>query len=57
MNKKERYRKKFSEALQKEQLKLTSQRLAIFDEVIYGKKHRECEEICDSLKSSSVLYM
>ena len=50
MNKKEKYRKKFSEALQNEKLKLTSQRLAIFDEVIYGEKHRECEEICESLK-------
>ena len=50
MNKKEKYRKKFSEALQKEKLKLTSQRVAIFDEVIYGDKHRECEEICAALK-------
>ena len=50
MDKKEQYRKEFSEALQNEQLKLTSQRVTIFDEVIYGKKHRECEEICDSLK-------
>ena len=50
MNKKEKYTKKFSEALQNEKLKLTSQRLAIFDEVIYGEKHRECEQICNSLK-------
>jgi len=50
MNKKEKYKKRFSDALQNEKLKLTSQRLAIFDEVIYGKKHRECEEICASLK-------
>ncbi len=50
MNKKEKYQKRFSEALKNEKLKLTSQRLAIFDEVIYGKKHRECEEICNSLK-------
>ncbi|MAR15477.1 MAG: transcriptional repressor [Candidatus Marinimicrobia bacterium] len=50
MNKKEKYTKKFSKALQAEKLKLTSQRLAIFDEVIYGEKHRECEEICNSLK-------
>lgn len=53
MNKKEKYRKKFSEALQNEKLKLTSQRLAIFDEVIYGEKHRECEEICSSLKKNN----
>jgi len=50
MNKKEKYKKRFSDALQNEKLKLTSQRLAIFDEVIYGEKHRECEEICASLK-------
>ena len=50
MAKKDEYRKKFEKALQKENLKLTSQRSAIFDEVIYGKKHRECEEICDALK-------
>ncbi len=50
MNNKEKYRLKFSEALQNEKLKLTSQRIAIFDEVVYGKKHRECEEICYALK-------
>ena len=50
MSNKEKYRLKFSEALQNEKLKLTSQRVAIFDEVIYGEKHRECEEICNSLK-------
>ena len=38
MNNKEKYRLKFSEALQSEKLKLTSQRVAIFDEVIYGEK-------------------
>ena len=50
MSNKEKYRLKFSEALQNEKLKLTSQRVAIFDEVIYGEKHRECEEICYALK-------
>tara|TARA_B100000029_G_scaffold502369_1_gene577515 strand:- start:1458 stop:1889 length:432 start_codon:yes stop_codon:yes gene_type:complete len=50
MNKKEKYKKSFEEALQKEGLKLTTQRLAIFDEVVYGEKHRECEEICNALK-------
>ena len=54
MNKKIVYRKKFKEALKKESLKLTSQRSAIFDEVIYGKKHRECEEILDSLKRKNI---
>ena len=53
MNKKEKYKKRFSDALQNEKLKLTSQRLAIFDEVIYGEKHRECEEICSSLKKKN----
>jgi len=53
MNKKEKYKKRFSDALQSEKLKLTSQRLAIFDEVIYGEKHRECEEICSSLKKKN----
>ena len=53
MNKKEKYKKNFSDALQSEKLKLTSQRLAIFDEVIYGEKHRECEEICSSLKKKN----
>ena len=53
MNKKEKYKKRFSDALQNEKLKLTSQRLAIFDEVIYGEKHRECEEICSSLKKNN----
>ena len=53
MNKKEKYKKRFSDALQNEKLKLTSQRLAIFDEVIYGAKHRECEEICSSLKKKN----
>ena len=53
MNKKEKYRIKFAEALQNEKLKLTSQRSAIFDEVIYGEKHRECEQICDSLKKKN----
>ena len=53
MNKKEKYKKRFSNALQNEKLKLTSQRLAIFDEVIYGEKHRECEEICSSLKKKN----
>ena len=34
MAKKDEYRKKFEKALQKESLKLTSQRSAIFDEVM-----------------------
>ena len=54
MAKKDEYRKKFEKALQKENLKLTSQRSAIFDEVIYGKKHRECEEICVALKKKKI---
>jgi len=53
MNKNETYKKDFEAALQKEKLKLTSQRLAIFDDIIYGEKHRECEEICNSLKEQN----
>ena len=53
MNKNEAYKKDFEAALQKEKLKLTSQRLAIFDDIIYGEKHRECEEICSSLKEKN----
>lgn len=44
----------FLSALKEENLKATTQRVAIFEEVIYGEKHRECEQICDSLKSSKV---
>ena len=53
MNKNEAYKEDFESALQKEKLKLTSQRLAIFDDVVYGEKHRECEEICSSLKKKN----
>ena len=49
MSKKIDYEKKFFDALKKEKLKSTPQRLAIFEEIIYGEKHRECEEICKSL--------
>ena len=45
MNKKNKELTEFSEALKNEKLKLTSQRAAIFEEVIYGEKHRECDEI------------
>ena len=53
MSKKNRYKEDFIQALKKEQLKFTNQRLAIFEEVLYGKKHRECEEILDSLKNKN----
>ncbi len=54
MNKKDKYLDKFSNALKTEQLKLTSQRLAIFEEVIYGEKHRECDQIFKSLEKKEV---
>jgi len=54
MNRNEKYLNKFSEALKKEQLKLTSQRIAIFEEVIYGDKHRECDQIFKSLEKKGV---
>ena len=54
MIKKEKYQQAFIEALKKESLKFTNQRLAIFNETVYGKRHRECEEILDSLKGRGV---
>ena len=54
MAKKEKYQKEFIEALKKESLKFTNQRLEIFNETVYGKKHRECEEILDSLKRKNI---
>ena len=52
--KQKKYMDQFLLALKEEGLKATTQRVAIFEEVIYGEKHRECEQICESLKSSSV---
>jgi len=52
--KQNKYIDQFLLALKKDSLKATTQRIAIFEEVIYGEKHRECEQICESLKSSSV---
>tara|TARA_B100000700_G_scaffold143310_1_gene159295 strand:+ start:1602 stop:2087 length:486 start_codon:yes stop_codon:yes gene_type:complete len=46
----EKHKKSFLEALKKENLKFTNQRFAIFEEVLYGSKHRECEQILDSLQ-------
>ena len=54
MSKKDKYKKKFIEALKQENLKFTNQRLAIFEDVLYGKKHRECEEILDSLTKKDI---
>ena len=52
--KQKKYMEQFLLALKEESLKATTQRVAIFEEVIYGEKHRECEQICNSLKSSKV---
>ena len=52
--KQKKYMDQFLLALKEEGLKATTQRIAIFEEVIYGEKHRECEQICESLKSSSI---
>ncbi len=46
----EKHKNSFLEALKKENLKFTNQRFAIFEEVLYGSKHRECEQILNSLK-------
>tara|TARA_Y100001954_G_scaffold228583_1_gene273205 strand:+ start:1240 stop:1671 length:432 start_codon:yes stop_codon:yes gene_type:complete len=54
MSKKDRYKEKFIEALKQENLKFTNQRLAIFEDVLYGKKHRECEEILHSLTKKDI---
>ena len=54
IKKQKKYMENFLLALKEESLKATTQRVAIFEEVIYGEKHRECEQICNSLKSSKV---
>ena len=54
MSKKDKYKQAFTDALKQEDLKFTNQRLAIFEDVLYGKKHRECEEILESLKNKKV---
>ncbi len=54
MSKREMYKQSFVEALKKEKLKFTNQRLSIFEEVLYGKKHRECEEILSSLAKKNI---
>ena len=45
----EKHKDSFIEALKKEKLKFTSQRLAIFEEILYGGKHREVEQILEAL--------
>lgn len=54
MSKKDQYKEKFVEALKYENLKFTNQRFAIFEDVLYGKKHRECEEILQSLTKKDI---
>mgnify|MGYP001492563597 FL=1 len=54
MSKKDQYKEKFIEALKQENLKFTNQRFAIFEDVLYGKKHRECEQILQSLSKKDV---
>ena len=41
---------KFQNALKKENLKLTKQRLSILNNIINSSGHRECDEIYDELK-------
>tara|TARA_B100000965_G_scaffold6562_1_gene5167 strand:- start:573 stop:1061 length:489 start_codon:yes stop_codon:yes gene_type:complete len=45
----EKHKDSFIEALKKENLKFTNQRFAIFEEILYGSKHRECEQILEAL--------
>ena len=54
MSKKDQYKEKFIEALKDEKLKFTNQRFAIFEDVLYGNKHRECEEILQSLSKKDI---
>ena len=54
MSKKDKYKQKFVEALKQEKLKSTNQRFAIFEDVLYGEKHRECEEVLDSLMKKEI---
>ena len=54
MSKKDQYKEKFIEALKQENLKFTNQRFAIFEDVLYGKKHRECEQILQSLSKKDI---
>jgi len=41
---------KFQNALKKENLKLTKQRLSILNNIVNSSGHRECDEIYDELK-------
>lgn len=43
---------KFRNALKKENLKLTKQRLSILDDIVSNTGHRECDEIYDQLKAN-----
>ena len=54
MTRKDKYLDKFLSALKAEQLKSTTQRISIFEEVIYGEKHRECDQISKSLESKGL---
>ena len=54
MSKKDKHRQKFIDALKEEQLKFTNQRFAILQDVMYSQKHRECEEILESLNKKDV---
>ena len=45
----EKYKDSFIDALKKENLKYTNQRFAIFEEILYGSKHREVEQILEAL--------
>ena len=45
---------KFKAALKSESLRLTSQRLAILEDILGSDEHRECDHIFASLQSKSV---
>ena len=47
--------KKFINNLKIDHLKCTPQRLAVLEEMMNSKDHRECEEVYNSLKSKAIL--
>ena len=46
--------KQFKELLSKENLKMTSARLSVLDEMLSNDEHRECEEIFNALLAKQV---
>lgn len=45
---------RFKQALKQESLRLTSQRLAVLEDILGSEKHRECEDIFLSLRNKGI---